>query len=151
MSMRWRDVKRAPAIRKVYEQESERDAEAAKRPTTSSAVYVLYCCAGRRKGYFARSGSITATDGFKMALGTSESPGKFCETDVEVIEHGHVKGRAATRVMMAPKSGRRHQLRVHSLGLGHPIVGDATYNPIDAVDEHPGAEIMPRMMLHAFS
>lgn len=25
--------------------------------------------------------------------------------------------------------GRRHQLRIHCLCLGHPIVGDYTYNP----------------------
>jgi len=27
-------------------------------------------------------------------------------------------------------TGRRHQLRVHCLCLGHPIVGDATYAPL---------------------
>lgn len=28
---------------------------------------------------------------------------------------------------MRPRTGRRHQLRIHSLVLGHPIVGDVTY------------------------
>jgi hypothetical protein len=30
---------------------------------------------------------------------------------------------------MKPISGRRHQLRIHARCLGHPIVGDFTYNP----------------------
>jgi 23S rRNA-/tRNA-specific pseudouridylate synthase len=38
-------------------------------------------------------------------------------------------------VRLLPRTGRRHQLRVHSMCLGHPIVGDFTYNPVhrDAV------------------
>lgn len=39
-------------------------------------------------------------------------------------------------------TGRRHQLRLHCLHLGHPIVGDQLYAP------QIGA---PRTMLHAFS
>jgi tRNA pseudouridine32 synthase/23S rRNA pseudouridine746 synthase len=33
----------------------------------------------------------------------------------------------ATRVELEPVTGRTHQLRVHMLALGHPIVGDALY------------------------
>jgi tRNA pseudouridine32 synthase / 23S rRNA pseudouridine746 synthase len=47
---------------------------------------------------------------------------------------------AATRVALDPLTGRSHQLRVHMLAIGHPIVGDTLYAP-----EHPG----PRLMLHA--
>jgi tRNA pseudouridine32 synthase/23S rRNA pseudouridine746 synthase len=32
-----------------------------------------------------------------------------------------------TRVRLFPKTGRSHQLRVHMLSLGHPIVGDPIY------------------------
>jgi len=32
-----------------------------------------------------------------------------------------------TRVLLEPLTGRSHQLRVHLLALGHPIVGDALY------------------------
>jgi tRNA pseudouridine32 synthase/23S rRNA pseudouridine746 synthase len=47
---------------------------------------------------------------------------------------------AHCRLQLEPLTGRAHQLRVHLLALGHPIVGDALYDP-----ERPGA----RLMLHA--
>ena len=34
-----------------------------------------------------------------------------------------------TRLLLEPLTGRSHQLRVHLLALGHPIVGDALYCP----------------------
>ncbi|HBD89904.1 MAG TPA: RNA pseudouridine synthase, partial [Gemmobacter sp.] len=40
---------------------------------------------------------------------------------------------------------RSHQLRVHMLALGHPILGDLIYA------EGPAREDYPRMMLHAES
>ncbi len=35
----------------------------------------------------------------------------------------------ATRVTLSPVTGRSHQLRVHMLSLGHPILGDPLYAP----------------------
>jgi tRNA pseudouridine32 synthase/23S rRNA pseudouridine746 synthase len=46
-----------------------------------------------------------------------------------------------TRVELEPITGRTHQLRVHMLALGHPIVGDALY----AQEQDPA----PRLLLHA--
>ena len=37
------------------------------------------------------------------------------------------KGRRVTKVRLEPRTGRRHQLRVHMALVGHPIVGDETY------------------------
>lgn len=45
-----------------------------------------------------------------------------------------------------PHTGRRHQLRLHALHVGHPILGDATY----ATATNAAADI-PRMCLHAHS
>jgi tRNA pseudouridine32 synthase/23S rRNA pseudouridine746 synthase len=50
-----------------------------------------------------------------------------------------------TRLALAPLTGRSHQLRVHLLALGHPIVGDALYAPPDVVARSP------RLLLHAQS
>lgn len=47
-----------------------------------------------------------------------------------------------SRVRLMPKTGRSHQLRVHMLALGHPILGDPFYA------EGPAREY-PRLMLHS--
>ena len=69
------------------------------------------------------------------------SQGKEAHTDYEVISC-HDNG--MTDVMFFPKTGRTHQLRVHSahiLGLRRPIAGDMLY----------GGEAYPRLALHAYS
>ena len=47
-----------------------------------------------------------------------------------------------SRVRLMPKTGRSHQLRVHMLALGHPILGDPFYATGAARD-------YPRLMLHS--
>ena len=64
--------------------------------------------------------------------------GKPARTDWQVID----RGEAETRVRLTPHTGRSHQLRVHMLALGHPIVGDQIYAP--ETSRH-----YPRLMLHA--
>jgi tRNA pseudouridine32 synthase/23S rRNA pseudouridine746 synthase len=49
-----------------------------------------------------------------------------------------------TRLRLFPETGRSHQLRVHMLAIGHPILGDPFYAE-GAAREHP------RLMLHAES
>lgn len=46
-----------------------------------------------------------------------------------------------TKVLLKPKTGRRHQLRLHMKHIGHAICGDATY--AEDFEAH-------RMMLHAW-
>ena len=49
----------------------------------------------------------------------------------------------ASRLLLAPRTGRTHQLRVHLASIGHAILGDALYG---------GEEVQqrtPRLMLHA--
>lgn len=48
-----------------------------------------------------------------------------------------------TRVALMPLTGRSHQLRVHLMALGHPILGDTLYAPPDV------AALSPRLLLHA--
>ena len=50
---------------------------------------------------------------------------------------------ATTRLELEPVTGRAHQLRVHLLALGHPILGDALYAPADV------QALAPRLLLHA--
>ncbi len=51
----------------------------------------------------------------------------------------------ATRLELTPLTGRTHQLRVHLLAIGHPILGDVFYATGAALD---AAE---RLQLHAHS
>ena len=62
----------------------------------------------------------------------SRRHGKPCETTLRVLQYASYKGLPVTKVLLQPKTGRRHQLRVHCLALGHPILGDYTYG-IDAI------------------
>ncbi|KPP89036.1 MAG: tRNA pseudouridine32 synthase / 23S rRNA pseudouridine746 synthase RluA [Rhodobacteraceae bacterium HLUCCA08] len=64
--------------------------------------------------------------------------GKPAVTDWRVVRAGD----AETRVRLMPRTGRSHQLRVHMLALGHPILGDPFY-ATGAARDHP------RMMLHS--
>jgi tRNA pseudouridine32 synthase/23S rRNA pseudouridine746 synthase len=52
-------------------------------------------------------------------------------------------GAMATHLLLEPLTGRSHQLRVHLLSIGHPILGDALYGS-DAVRARA-----PRLLLHA--
>lgn len=67
---------------------------------------------------------------------------RAARTKLLVIERGTFNGKPATKVLLAPITGRRHQLRVHCHVLGHTIVGDWTYS--SRRDFLP-----PRMFLHA--
>ncbi len=49
--------------------------------------------------------------------------GRPAETYWKVLE----RFKDHTRVELAPKTGRSHQLRVHMLEIGHPILGDRFY------------------------
>ena len=51
--------------------------------------------------------------------------GKHAQTFWEVID----REENATRVRLTPITGRSHQLRVHMLSIGHPILGDDLYAP----------------------
>jgi tRNA pseudouridine32 synthase/23S rRNA pseudouridine746 synthase len=48
-----------------------------------------------------------------------------------------------TRLVMNPRTGRSHQLRVHCQEMGHPILGDSFYAPPHAV------AMAERLLLHA--
>jgi 23S rRNA-/tRNA-specific pseudouridylate synthase len=49
------------------------------------------------------------------------------QTHVQVVQHAYMDGRPVTRLILKPRSGRRHQLRIHLQSVGHTIVGDVAY------------------------
>lgn len=64
--------------------------------------------------------------------------GKPAQTDWRVMKS---QGETS-RIRLQPHTGRSHQLRVHMLALGHPILGDPFYATGAARD-------FPRLMLHS--
>ena len=66
--------------------------------------------------------------------------GKPAVTDWRVQRASDVE----TRLRLFPKTGRSHQLRVHCMAIGHPILGDPFYATGPARD-------FPRLMLHSES
>lgn len=67
--------------------------------------------------------------------------GKPSLTRWRLLGPGPLPGTA--RLALEPVTGRSHQLRVHLLAIGHPIVGDALYAPPEV------AAAAPRLWLHA--
>ncbi len=61
---------------------------------------------------------------------------KVChETGKRAVTHWQVVRRDAQTTLMRlrPETGRSHQLRVHMMSLGHPIIGDPFYAEGDAL------------------
>lgn len=67
--------------------------------------------------------------------------GKACLTEYEVLDCRP----ETTLLRVRPLTGRKHQIRAHLFGIGHPIVGDPLYG------EKLLQRTFPRLMLHASS
>jgi tRNA pseudouridine32 synthase/23S rRNA pseudouridine746 synthase len=70
-----------------------------------------------------------------------DASGKPSLTRYRVLAHDLQRQR--TRVELQPLTGRSHQLRVHMLALGFPILGDTLYAPPEVQAQSA------RMLLHA--
>ena len=82
-----------------------------------------------------------AVDWPRRPLRTIDAGGKSSQTrwrSLAFDDSAH-----CTRVELEPITGRSHQLRVHLLALGHPILGDALYAPEAVLARSP------RLLLHA--
>ncbi len=72
--------------------------------------------------------------------------GKTSQTYWQILddEESHAAAKNLnTRVLLTPITGRSHQLRVHMLAIGHPIIGDPLYASPDAL------KMSERLLLHA--
>jgi len=82
----------------------------------------------------------------KRMAATDDDDGRAAHTSYTLVERLN----AATLVDVQIHTGRTHQIRVHFLHIGHPVVGDDTYGT------RPNARLKelsnyaaPRVMLHA--
>lgn len=106
----------------------------------------IFRAPGDGPGTFRIDASVSAISGdFRMRVDDKPGEGgKACRTTVDVLETGRFRGQPVTKLLLRPHTGRRHQLRLHTLHMGHPILGDATYAG--------GRDTQPqRMCLHAHS
>ncbi|SIR13196.1 tRNA pseudouridine32 synthase / 23S rRNA pseudouridine746 synthase [Aromatoleum tolulyticum] len=69
--------------------------------------------------------------------------GRRALTRYRVVERRGEGEGAVSRVELEPVTGRTHQLRVHLMSLGHPILGDVLYAPPQS------AQLHARLHLHA--
>jgi tRNA pseudouridine32 synthase/23S rRNA pseudouridine746 synthase len=70
--------------------------------------------------------------------------GKQSLTNYSVLSYSTLSsGDESTLIELRPVTGRSHQLRVHMLALGHPILGDRLYAHEKALT------VSPRLQLHA--
>jgi len=70
-----------------------------------------------------------------------QASGKPSLTHYQLLNYDNA--RDLSRVLLSPVTGRSHQLRVHLLSLGHPIIGDTLYG--DAAN----IALSARLCLHA--
>jgi tRNA pseudouridine32 synthase/23S rRNA pseudouridine746 synthase len=72
-----------------------------------------------------------------------EQSGKLAQSHFQVI--ARLLNPTRTRVLFTPITGRTHQLRIHSLAIGHPILGCDLYK-----NQH-SEKLASRLLLHANS
>lgn len=69
--------------------------------------------------------------------------GKPAQTRWRLLRYDRsVRGTMLSRLQLKPITGRTHQLRLHCMAIGHPIVGDKLYQHRNSIEAE-------RMMLHA--
>jgi tRNA pseudouridine32 synthase/23S rRNA pseudouridine746 synthase len=68
--------------------------------------------------------------------------GKHAQTQWRLLGYEYGGAAVMSRLQLRPVTGRTHQLRVHCMAMGHPVVGDRLYGAAEVVDAE-------RMMLHA--
>lgn len=132
---------------------------AAKDATTHKRLQALWLTRKVHKTYRAWvAGSVPSSRGI-LSLPICPNPedrprqaidwqwGKTAVTSYRVIRSSG----NTTLLELSPLTGRTHQLRLHlsdPRGLGHPILGDALYGPVDTSSPQPASQ---RLMLHALS
>ncbi len=125
----------------------------AKRASAARSLAEAFRTRAARKLYFAlvqgvpkrRAGVIDRPLGKQGGEGrermASDPEGQEAET---VYATADLAGRRASLLVVAPLTGRTHQIRAHLAAIGHPILGDGKYGATKEPTDLPGA-----LMLHA--
>ena len=86
----------------------------------------------RRAGTISRSlVKVAGKRGFEKVVANSEV-GKSAVTDYRVID---IAGREVCWLLLKPRTGRTHQLRVHCALMNTPIIGDKKYGGANKISD----------------
>ena len=104
---------------------------------------LVYGCPRTEKGEIEAEIGRSTTDRKKMSVHSNR--GKEAKTTWKLISKLH----HAAFVSAKLATGRTHQIRVHFLSLGHPVLGDRTYGERLSLPHANRPITFPRQMLHA--
>lgn len=114
----------------------------AHRETTKIYLAVVQGCPSEPRGTVFTNIGRHPVNRLRMAV-VNPGSGKPAITDWEVLRYDAASD--SSLVMCTLHTGRTHQIRVHMLHLGHPLIGDVIYAHPKRQRAHPG-----RLMLHAW-
>ncbi len=114
----------------------------AERDTGKIYLAVVQGCPKGQKGTVFTNIGRHPVNRLKMAV-VNPGSGKPAITDWEVLHYDAATD--SSLVMCTLHTGRTHQIRVHMLHLGHPLIGDPIYAHPQRQKARPG-----RLMLHAW-
>lgn len=109
------------------------------REKTTEKKYVAFVKGHLKKSRGTIESFITRDQRDRKKFTVSESKGKFALTEYTAVRRTETTSLA----VLSPKTGRTHQLRVHMLSIGNPIIGDPVYGRVSK--SFPGYSLM----LHA--
>lgn len=108
---------------------------------------------GRVPGPLLAQGAIGPADDPEISVRQTVRPdGKEARTEIVPVREGP---QDTTWILAKPFQGRMHQIRVHCLSLGHPLVGDPLYDGREGEGYKRRAqggcdEPLERLQLHAY-
>ncbi len=114
----------------------------AHRETTKIYLAAVQGCPSEPRGTVFTNIGRHPVNRLRMAV-VNPGSGKPAITDWEVLRYDAASD--SSLVMCTLHTGRTHQIRVHMLHLGHPLIGDVIYAHPKRQRAHPG-----RLMLHAW-
>lgn len=94
----------------------------------------------KEDGYIDKYIGRSKSDFRKKAVVKEKEKGRDAYTEYSVLQ----KGETHSYLEVRPKTGRMHQIRVHLLYIGHPVVCDPLYAP-----KKPCPKELSRLALHA--
>lgn len=142
LEMRLRELKKNTSIKAIHRLDSGTSGVNifAKSDLSFEKYKELWQTKTIRKTYLAVS--LNEAE-FKSKKINDRIDGKSADTEIFLLKKNN--GYSFFRVMIG--SGRKHQIRIHLAGAGHPIAGDTIYGPKNITSSI--VKSMKRQMLHA--